>query len=95
MKVGRNRKGDCATFQISLVAGVPVVLGHLVRSPVGIFYLLQAVSGGPLSEYCVRTPGSSGILRAMEPSWRRQSTKLEGDRVTLSANGLVASGKSL
>lgn len=95
MKVGGNRKGECATFQISFMAGVPMVIGHLVRSPVEIFYVLQAIFGGPLSECCVCTLGSSGILWAMEPTWRCQSTKLEGKRMTLSADGLVASGKSL
>lgn len=61
MKVGGDKKGDCAVFEIHLVAGVPVVVGHLGGSPEGILYLLPAIFGGPLSEYCVCTPGSSGI----------------------------------
>ena len=48
MKVEEDKKGDCATFEISLVAGVPMVVGHLGGSPEGILYLLPAIFGDPM-----------------------------------------------
>lgn len=60
VKVGGDGKGNCAVFEISLVAGVQMVVGHLRGAPEGMLYLLPAVFGVPLSEYCVCMPGFSG-----------------------------------
>lgn len=61
VKVGGDSKGNCGVLKISLVAGVPRVVGPLGWSPEGILCLLPAIFGAFLFEYCVCALSSSGI----------------------------------